>query len=189
MKSIGTKKLETERLILRRFEPEDAVMMYKNWASDPEVTKTLTWPTHQSVEDSRQILEEWIQQYDNDEFYEWAITLKEDQQVIGSIGVVSQRPEVEMVHIGYCLSRKYWNRGLMSEALERLIAFFFDEVGVNRIESRHAVDNPGSGKVMEKCGLIKEGCTRQSDRDNRGISDSNHYAILREDRVRDMESI
>ena len=55
----GTKTIETERLILRRFTMEDAPAMYRNWASDPEVTKYLTWPAHSSVEVSQQVLRDW----------------------------------------------------------------------------------------------------------------------------------
>lgn len=56
MKKIGTKTIETKRLILRRFRIEDADDMYSNWASDPEVTKFLTWPTHESVEGTRELV-------------------------------------------------------------------------------------------------------------------------------------
>ena len=70
VKDLGTKRLETERLILRRFTLEDAEKMYENWAGDPEVTKFLTWSTHESAETSRQILKEWVAAYDNPEVYQ-----------------------------------------------------------------------------------------------------------------------
>ncbi|MBQ4523154.1 MAG: GNAT family N-acetyltransferase, partial [Lachnospiraceae bacterium] len=73
----GTVKLETERLILRRFVIEDAKAMYENWASEDEVTKFLTWPTHSSVEDTRFVLNHWINSYEKSDFYNWAIELKE----------------------------------------------------------------------------------------------------------------
>ena len=59
MKHLGTQRLETERLVLRRFTMEDAQAMFENWASDPEVTKFLSWPTHQTIADSRSVLSEW----------------------------------------------------------------------------------------------------------------------------------
>ena len=77
MKHSGTKTIETPRLMLRRFTLEDAPAMYRNWASDPEVTKYLTWPTHSSVAVSRRVLEDWVEQYDKDSCYQWAIVLKE----------------------------------------------------------------------------------------------------------------
>lgn len=66
-----------------------------------------------------------------------------------------------MVHVGYCIGKKWWHQGITSEALAALINFFFKEVKANRIESRHDPRNPNSGKVMEKCGLIYEGTIRQ----------------------------
>ena len=84
-----------------------------------------------------------------------------------------------MVHIGYCISRKYWNRGITSEAFERIIKFFFEEVKVNRIEAANNEKNIYSGKVMLKCKLKKEGILRDALKDNSGITDSLIYSILR----------
>ena len=72
----GTITLETNRLILRRFRLDDAQAMYDNWASDPEVTKFLTWPIHGNVEISRSILQSWIDAYADNDTYQWAIVLK-----------------------------------------------------------------------------------------------------------------
>lgn len=112
MKDLGTKTIETERLILRRFKMEDAEAMYKNWASDAEVTKFLTWPPHRSNEVTKKVLQDWINNYEKDDFYQWAIILKENgEEPIGTISVVDKDEEVNMVHIGYCIGRKWWNRG------------------------------------------------------------------------------
>ena len=73
----GTQSIETERLVLRRFSIDDAEAMYRNWASDPEVTKYLTWPTHTGVEVSRAVLKDWISAYSQNDYYQWAIVLKE----------------------------------------------------------------------------------------------------------------
>ena len=153
MKHLGTVTLETERLILRRFESSDAEAMFNNWASDAEVTKFLTWPAHSDVSVSKAVIGSWIPLYNNLNHYSWAIVLKEISQPIGSIAVVDQRDDIRMVHIGYCIGRKWWRQGYASESLAELIRFFFEDVGVNRIESRHDPRNPNSGKVMQKCGL------------------------------------
>ena len=179
MNHCGTRELETERLILRRFTLDDAPFMHKNWASDPEVTKYLTWPCHESVEASRCVLESWMPCYENDNYYNWAIVLKELGEPIGSIAVVEQKEDTSMVHIGYCIGRKWWHQGITSEAVEAVIRFMFDEVGVNRLEARHNVDNPNSGGVMKKCGLTYEGTLRQAATDNTGLMDLSVYSILR----------
>jgi ribosomal-protein-alanine N-acetyltransferase len=181
MEHLGTKELDTKRLILRRFVIEDAEYMFKNWAYDDEVTKYLTWPSHKDVSVSKYVIEQWIQNYVKNNYYSWAIILKELNEPIGSIGVVKQLDDIKMVHIGYCIGKKWWNKGYVSEALNRLIKFFFEEIGVNRIESRHDPNNPNSGKVMAKCGMKYEGHMRLADKNNQGIVDTINYGIIAED--------
>jgi ribosomal-protein-alanine N-acetyltransferase len=182
----GTKPLESDRLLLRRFAAEDAGAMFENWASDPEVTKYLTWPTHTSVEVSKTVLADWVPQYEKSETYRWAIVLKGNGDMpIGSIGAVLRDDDTGMVHIGYCIGRKWWNKGITSEALALLVDYFFTVIGMNRIESRHDPRNPHSGSVMKKCGLRYEGTHREADHNNQGICDAAIYAILAKDYARD----
>ena len=182
MRHQGTKRLETDRLILRKFVIDDAEAMYNNWASDPDVTKYLTWPYHKTIEISTAVLTDWSNQYAKDDYYQWAIVLKENgDNPIGSIGVVHKDDSLEMVHIGYCIGKKWWKQGITSEALTAIVEFFFGEIGINRIESRHDPKNPNSGKVMMKCGLKYEGTHREADCNNQGRCDSAMYALLAKD--------
>ncbi|HCS72532.1 MAG TPA: N-acetyltransferase [Clostridiales bacterium] len=153
----GTVTLETERLVLRRFTTEDAEAMFRNWANDTEVTRYLTWPPHSDVSVSREVIDSWLPLYRNLNHYSWAIVLKKIGEPIGSIAAVDQRDDIKMIHIGYCIGQKWWRNAYTSEALSKLIRFFFVDMGVNRIESRHDPRNPNSGKVMLKCGLKYEG--------------------------------
>lgn len=182
MKHLGTVELETERLILRRIKSSDAKPMFDNWASDDEVTKYLTWPTHSSVDVSKDVISEWIQNYSDNKFYQWAIVFKDNaDEPIGSISVVHMDDDVDMMHIGYCIGRKWWHQGVTSEAFKEVIRFLIEEVGAKRIESRHDSNNPNSGKVMLKCGLQYEGTLRNSDINNQGICNSVMYGLLAED--------
>ena len=179
----GTVTIETDRLILRRFALEDAEAMYRNWASDDEVTKHLTWPTHSGVEISKMVLTDWTSHYPEPDFYNWAIVLKENgPEPIGNISVVGINKEVDAATMGYCMSRAHWRKGIMAEALTAVIAFLFDEVGFNRIEADHDPNNPASGRVMEKSGMRHEGILRQAGRSNQGIIDVSRWAILKSDR-------
>ena len=179
----GTQIIETPRLILRPCTMDDAPAMYRNWAGDDEVTKHLTWPTHTSAEVSRRVLSDWTSHYPEPDFYNWAIVLKENgPEPIGSIAVVGIDQKVDSAHIGYCMSRSHWRRGIMPEALTAVIAFLFDQVGFNRIEADHDPNNPASGRVMEKSGMRHEGILRQAGRSNQGIIDVSRWAILRSDR-------
>lgn len=183
MKHCGTQILETDRLILRRYVSEDAPAMYKNWASDSEVTKFLMWQTHSSVAVSQNITDEWVKEYSNDNYYHWAIVLKDNgDEPIGDIAVVHMDEKVSMMHIGYCIGRAWWHQGITSEALKAVMDYLFDVVDVNRIESRHDPKNPNSGKVMQKCGMKYEGTLRSSDWNNQGICDASYYALLKSER-------
>ena len=178
----GTVRLETDRLILRQFTIMDAEPMFNNWASDPEVTKYLTWPPHPDVEVSKAVLGDWVKSYDQKNYYQWAIVPKDNgDEPIGSISAVGMNDDVDMVHIGYCIGRIWWHQGIMTEALKAVMEFFFDVVGANRIESRHDPRNPHSGMVMKKCGMKYEGTMRSSDRNNQGICDACWYALLKTD--------
>lgn len=177
----GTQSIETSRLILRRAIPEDAEPMFRNWASNPEVTKYLTWPTYEKIETAYQILNLWINEYEKPEYYQWMIELKELREPIGSISVVRRNDHAEEVEIGYCIGSHWWYRGIMPEALSAVIEYLFVEVGVNRVTAKHDPNNPNSGRVMRKSGMKYEGTTHASDRNNQGICDADHYAIIRSD--------
>ena len=181
MKHLGTKRMETARLVLRPFVKEDAPAMYRNWASDPEVTKFLSWPTYKTVDTAYEILNIWVPQYRDDTFYQWAIELKEIGEVIGSISVVNFDERVDMAEIGFCIGRSWWGQGIMTEAFQAVIDFLFGEVGVLRIEAGHDPNNPASGAVQRKCGLKYEGTLRRSIRSNQGITDKTVMAILKEE--------
>nr|MDD6336493.1 GNAT family N-acetyltransferase [bacterium] len=181
MQHLGTCTLQTHRLVLRRFQVDDAKAMFDNWAGDGDVVRYLTWPAHPNVEATQQIVQHWVQQYSHHDFYQWAIVLKGLGQPIGGISVVEHRDDIAMVQIGYCIGKAWWHQGITSEALAAVMEFFFGRVGVNRIECRHDVNNPHSGGVMMKCGMKYEGISRQGDLNNQGVCDCAHYAILARD--------
>ena len=186
MTHLGTLEIETSRLLLRRFTLDDAKAMYENWASDPEVTKYLTWPSHSNVAVSRAVLVDWIANYSRTDFYQWAIVPKALNQPIGSIAVVSQDDRICKAHIGYCIGKPWWHQGYMSEALQAVMNYLFDSVGMLRLDSRHDPRNPYSGAVMRKCGMKYEGTLRHSDWNNQGICDACWYAVLATERTENM---
>ncbi len=179
----GTKTIETPRLILRPFTMADAEPMFRNWASDPEVNKHMTWPVHASVDVTRELLSRWIDSYEKPDYYNWTIVLKENgPEPIGNISAAHIKEKTRCAYIGYCMSRAHWGKGVMTEALTAVIDFFFDEVGINRVEADHDPSNPASGRVMQKAGMTYEGTMRQAGLSNQGIIDVSRWAILRSDR-------
>lgn len=182
MEHQGTVLLETPRLILRRFRPEDAPAVYRNWASRDEVTKFLSWPTHKSQATTEKIIRSWVSRYGDKKYYQWAIVPKENgDEPVGTISVVGLNEDLGVVDIGYCIGSPWWHQGITAEAFSALLSFFFEQVRVNRIEACHDPNNPNSGRVMTKCGLRYEGTLRRRDRNNQGIADVSVYGLLAEE--------
>lgn len=181
MKHIGTRDLETERLLLRKISVNDAEAMYNNWASDDIVTRYVTWPTHQSVEDTKGLLAMWEKEYENDNCYRWLIELKDEKKAIGTIDVCRMNESDKVAEIGYCISRDYWNKGIVTEAAKKVLEYLLKEVGFYRIEAQHHLDNPASGKVMQKIGMKYEGIVRGGRLVKGKHVDVAMYAILKID--------
>ena len=179
MKHLGTRRIETKRLILRRFTLDDALPMYRNWASDHEVTKYLTWQTHENAEQTKSVLESWISSYENEDKYIWCIAKKENDEPIGSINAFHYQEKINAMEVGYCISRSYWHQGITSEALGAVMKYLLDEVGIDRIEARHDAINPNSGGVMLKCGMRHEGTRIRAGWTNAGIYDTELYGYVR----------
>lgn len=167
MRHAGTQEIETERLLLRRLLPQDAQMMYANWASDPEVTRYLRWEPHKSAAETRELLTAWALLYPNPDYYQWAMVEKSSGQVIGSFSIYNSLPgEPEQKAAwsgmdltegiwepGYCLGRRWWNKGYMTEALRSVVCFWFTHTDSSWLACCHAASNPASGRVMEKAGF------------------------------------
>ena len=180
----GTVTLETERLVLRRFTINDLEQIFYNCWSDPEVWKWTNYKPMRCVEDVIHVAEMftdgWLGAYDKPNRYSWAIQLKSSGEVIGRFSGFPD-DQIKQVWLAYELGRNWWNQGLMTEAAKRVIDFFFTEVGFNRIYADHAHENPASGKVMQKCGMVYEGTMRQALKCNDGLFDKINYAILAEE--------
>ena len=141
--------LETERLILRPLSVDDADAVFV-WASDPKVNRYMIYPLHTGVEVTRQWLRSVEQGAEGD--YEFGFVRRSDGLLIGTGGVYDNGDGTwELV---YNLRHDCWGRGYAAEAVKAMIAFAHDALGAKVFTAFHAVDNPASGRVMEKCGLV-----------------------------------
>ena len=131
------------------------------------------------VDETKQLLIDWIESYDKQDFYFWTIELKDSHELVGDISVVSLDEATESVELGYGIGSRWWGKGITAEAGRALVKFFFEEVKVKRVYAKHAAGNPNSGSVMQKMGMKKEGIIRQSGTCNQGIVDEVYYSILR----------
>jgi len=172
--------LYTNRLILRKIKLSDAADIYE-YASDPEVTKYVAWDVHKSIKDTKKYIKLMKKKYKTQIIGDWGIVLKENNKMIGSCGFVAWNRQHDYAELGYVLSKQYWNRGIMTEAIKKVMDFGFSKMKLNRIEAYHLIDNVASEKVMIKSGMVNEGVVKQKFLANGIYNDAKLYAIVKED--------
>ena len=144
--------LTTDRLILRAWKETDSKDLYE-YAKTDLVGPNAGWPPHKSEEESKAIIKMFIE---GNEVY--AIVLKEENKVIGGIGIHSRKPDESLAHldqreIGYVLNPKYWGREIVPEAVKALIEYGFNKMNLDLIWCCHYDFNHKSKRVVEKCGF------------------------------------
>ena len=150
---VKLQNIETERLLLRALRIEDAEHIYRTWASDPRVTKFMSYTNHESVEVTKGWLTE-VEKHNADEdsqALDWGFELKNTGLLIGSGGAV-YKPELEKWSIWYNVAFDYWNKGYATEAMRAVIEYL-SGIGAKHFCAGYAIDNPASGRVMEKLGM------------------------------------
>ena len=140
--------LETDRLILRALSPDDADAAFV-WLSDPIVNRFLRYPRYTSTEQARA----WLSSV-SDRPYDFGFVRKSDGFLMGCGGIYPPATPGEPWELGYNLRHDCWNRGYATEAAKALLRYAHDVHGVHDFIARHAVGNPASGRVMEKCGFV-----------------------------------
>ncbi|MCL1786433.1 MAG: GNAT family N-acetyltransferase [Defluviitaleaceae bacterium] len=152
--------IETDRLLLRAFTEADLDDFFA-YASTPGVLEPAGAPLHTSIERTRMVLQSFLETKDR-----FAIVHKVDTKVIGSFGLYNDwinREEayqhLKAKNIGYVLSKDYWGQGLMLEAVDAVLAYGFTTLDMDAFSIEHFIENPQSGRVIEKCGFtfVKEG--------------------------------
>lgn len=176
MNNLSTRVLETNRLILRPLKLSDAENYSSVWAKHPKV-----WEPPFSTEQTDS-LRKRILQYDRADCYDWGIALKTSDTIIGEIFTVNNDEKMLSCEMVYGMAEKHRNNGYTSEALACVLKYLLLEVGYNRIQAGHLADNPASGRVMEKAGMVYEGTLRQDNRNDDGVlTDSRIYSMIRDD--------
>lgn len=172
--------LETPRLVLRRIAMSDAKDIF-SYSRDEEVARYVLWTAQKNMGEAKAYCRYMLRRYRSDEPSSWGIVQKETGRLVGTIGYMDYSEDNASVEIGYSLAHWLWNGGYMTEALARVIGYTFDAMEINRIEAQHELANPASGRVMEKCGMRREGVLRQRLYNKGRFVDVALYAILRSD--------
>lgn len=152
--------LNCKRILLRQISNNDAQNIFE-YASDGEVTPFVKFETHKTIDDSLLFIQFAQAEYENKSSIIWAIELKEESKMIGTIDVRGFNNQHRCGEIGYVLNKKFWGNGITTEAMKAVIDYGFRQLNLNRIESHCEHENIGSWHVMEKCRLKYEGTLRE----------------------------
>lgn len=180
MKNTGTIQLETDRLILRKLKEDDYKEIYETWTSDIDVAKYVEWNVHKDENETKQLVDMWMKEYENDYTYRWIVEEKSTNKIMGMIDVVKKAVPYKFCEIGYCYGKISWGKGYGTEALTKVIDYLHNE-GFVVLEARHMKDNIGSGRVMEKSGMKYDATLPQRAIDKTGKwQDVLYYSSIKE---------
>jgi ribosomal-protein-alanine N-acetyltransferase len=171
-------RLETPRLVLRKASQNDVPDIFI-YSSDAEVTRYLRWGPHQTISDTEKYIGEVLQQYCKGQDGPWLIENKDNHSVIGHIHLMEIEIQHQKAQVGFVLSKSYWNKGIMTEALKKVLEYSFTYIGMNRIEGWCITQNRAGARVMEKSGMRKEGELREYSFQKGTFWDFSVYSMLR----------
>ena len=180
MKHFGTVGFETDRLICRRFAPEDYEDMFNNWAADPDIQTEYGEPVYGTVSEVKMLLEKYIEVYNDPEFYRWAVTLKSSGENIGQIAFCRVYSDCQTAEIEYCIGKRFWGHGYAGEALSAVIGHAFRNTDFTKLEAYHRAENIKSGRVLEKSQMVKTDNVERFVRENISPDGEICYCITKE---------
>jgi len=172
--------LTTNRLHLRKIQPMDAEALFAI-KSDREVMDFYGDEPHQSLEDTRALIQQLQDSYERHEALHWGITLKGEDTVIGSCTFFFSDPGFHYVETGYELHRAYWRQGIMTEALPTILTYGFTELGLHRIEAAMDARNTRSRGLLLKLGFTYEGNLRQRFFFRDQFLDAHYFGLLKDE--------
>ena len=177
MNSIGTKELYTERLVLRKFKESDAKELFLGFVNQEDFLYYAN-KEKRTLEEEQNALINIDKKYENFNYYNWLITLKENEAIIGSINL-NVNLKNDSVEFNYVIDNRYSNKGYMTEALKRIKRFCFDEMNINRFQGGCCVENTASKRVMEKCNMQCEGILKKYIKLKDGYHDMYMFSIVK----------
>ena len=156
----GTTAIETERLVLRRFEYSDNEAMLKDWIADEKIQSMYSEPVYTTKEEVKELLDKYIGSYEKEDYYRWAVTEKNSGECIGQIAYFLVDSKNHFAEIEYCIGADFQCRGYATEATKAVIGYGFDRMNLHKVQICTKTINKPSKRVIEKCGFTYEGTLR-----------------------------
>lgn len=151
-------EFRTDRLLLRRVAADDVVALFDAYTTDPEVTRFMSWQTHESPAETQEFVDRALDSWDDGSEFIWVLVPHDRATPIGALGAV---PGAHGVEIGYVLAQQWWGQGLMSEAVAAVMKWLKGQPDIYRIWAYCAADHERSARVLERAGMTYEALLRR----------------------------
>lgn len=148
-------KLDTERLILRQIKNEDVEAIFNCWMQDEDVSRYMYWKASKDINETQKFVQFELENLENDKWNRWIILLKQTDEIIGTCLIYYNDAENNW-DISYNLGKEYWGKGYISEAMCRVMEYAINELMIKECIAIHAIDNPESGRIIQKLGFSYE---------------------------------
>lgn len=150
-----TPKLETERLILRQIKTSDVDAIFNCWMQDEDVSRYMYWKASNDIIETQEFIRYELENIENDKWYRWIIVLKQTDEIVGTC-LIYYNDEENNWDISYNLGKTYWGKGYITEAMHRVMEYAITELTIKECIAIHAIENPESGRVIQKQGFSYE---------------------------------
>ena len=179
MKYAEYRELHTDCLVLRKMAESDLEHYFYLLAGSEAVTRYMLFQPHDTMADSKASIQKWLARYEAGPCYHWVISLKETRELIGIIDLLRIDENTECASFAYMLGQDFWGQGYGTEALKAVFDFGFREMELQSIEADHMAENLGSGRVMQKCGMVCQGIHSGKYEKNGTLHDAVLYRITK----------
>lgn len=149
---------KTSRLLAKPAAVEDAQVVFADYASDPAVSKYMTWEPHRHIDETTDFLRRCERTWTEGSEFTWTLWTKDDEALAG---ILSIRMDASAVHLGYALAQRWWRQGLMTEALKPVIQWALAQPTIYRVWATCDVDNIASARLLDRMGMEHEGVLRR----------------------------
>ena len=154
----GTAELWTERMILRRYHPEDANDLYRYLGTDPAMYQYSGWNPYATLEMSKDTVHQFIDSYNDEHAYSWIMDI--DDVIVGTVGAYDYKDD--HIEVGFSVVPGWHGRGLATEALKKVLEYLTGNEGITCVTAWCAAENVGSKRVLEKAGMKQVGAEKDS---------------------------
>lgn len=180
MRYVEFEELHTSRLRLRKLTMEDVKPYYERIGSCPDVTRYMLFSPHRDISESVDSIEKALRRYREGKCYRFGIALRDTDELIGVIEPLRFEEEGSSCSFAYMLGKDFWGKGYGTEALAAVLDFLFGKMDMERVEADHMAENPGSGAVMRKVGMVFQGVEEDKYEKDGVLHNAVCYAITKE---------